>query len=121
MHTVAQTHAFTRAAEDAGMTEEEISELASYLSENPTAGDVIVGTGGCRKLRWAGRGKGKSGGYRTITFYSGDAMPVFLITVFSKGERSNLSKSECNYLGELTKKIAVEYRAKVAKVAKGRT
>jgi hypothetical protein len=55
------------------------------------AGDEIPGTGGCRKLRVAGRGKGKSCGYRTITFYSGESMPVFLLTVFSKGERSDLS------------------------------
>jgi hypothetical protein len=40
-------------------------------------------------LRVAGRGKGKSGGYRAITFYSGTALPVFLITVFGKGEKAN--------------------------------
>jgi hypothetical protein len=50
------------------MTEDEIDNLVDFLAENPTAGDLIVGTGGCRKLRVAGRGKGKSGGYRTITF-----------------------------------------------------
>nr|WP_288200189.1 hypothetical protein [uncultured Pleomorphomonas sp.] len=60
------------------MTEEERSELISFLADNPMAGDEIVGTGGCRKLRVAGRGKGKSGGYRTITFFSGNMLPVFL-------------------------------------------
>src|SRR5713226_1679751 len=95
MHAVCETHAFRRAAANAGMTEEEIFALITYLADNPTAGDVMPGTGGCRKLRWAGRGKGKSGGYRTITFYSGDVMPVYLLTVFGKGEKSNLSKAEC--------------------------
>src|SRR5262245_10556432 len=94
MHSVALTHAFVRAAEKAGMTEDEIEYLVDFLAENPTAGVPIVGTGGCRKVRVAGRGKGKSGGYRTITFYTGQNLPVFLITVFSKGERSNLSKAE---------------------------
>jgi len=67
--------------EDAGMSEQEIDDLVTYLSENPKAGDEMVGTGG-RKFRLAGRGKGKSGGYRTVTFYSGEAMPVYLVTVF---------------------------------------
>lgn len=92
MHAVVQTHAFDRAAVEAGMTEEEIASLVNFLAENPTAGEEMRGTGGCRKVRVAGRGKGKSGGYRTITFYSGENMPVFLITVFSKGEKANLSK-----------------------------
>ena len=100
------------------MSEDEVADLVNFLAENPTAGDEIPGTGGCRKVRVAGRGKGKSGGYRTITFFTGDTLPVFLITVFSKGERSDLSKSECNRLRALTKAIANEYRAKVATVAK---
>ena len=74
-------------------------------------------TGGCRKLRVAGRGKGKSGGYRTITFFSGEMMPVFLITVFGKGEKSNLDKAERNKLRVLTKLISEEYSRKVAPAA----
>lgn len=118
MHAVAQTHAFVRAAVEAGMSEDEVDNLVVFLAEHPTAGVEIPGTGGCRKLRVAGRGKGKSGGYRTITFYSGEHLPVFLITVFSKGERSDLSKSERNRLGVTTKAIVSEYQSKVAKMAK---
>jgi hypothetical protein len=65
------------------------------------------------------RGKGKSGGYRTITFFSGDDLPLFLITVFSKGERSDLSKSERNRLHTITKAIVAEYRQKAALTKKG--
>jgi hypothetical protein len=97
------------------MTDDEITRLVDFLAANPTAGELIVGTGGCRV---AGRGKGKSGGYRTITFYAGENLPVFLLTVFSKGERTNLSKSECNSLRAVTKAIAAEYRGKVTSVAK---
>jgi hypothetical protein len=118
MHAVALTHAFVRAAAQAGMTDDEITRLVDLLAENPTAGELIVGTGGCRKLRIAGRGKGKSGGYRTITFYTGESLPVFLVTVFSKGERTNLSKSECNSLRAVTKAIVAEYRGKVTSAAK---
>ena len=75
MHTVAELRSFSRAAERAGMSQDEITDLVLFLAENPTAGDEMVGTGGCRKLRLAGRGKGKSGGYRTITFYSAGGCP----------------------------------------------
>ncbi len=113
MHTVCETNAFHRAAEEAGMTEEEIAALVDFLAERPDAGDEIAGTGGCRKLRVAGRGKGKSGGYRTITFYSGEEIPVYLLTVFSKGEKSNLTKSECNELRALTKALIEEHNARL--------
>lgn len=102
------------------MSEGEIASLITYLAMNPMAGDEMAGTGGCRKVRWAGRGKGKSGGYRTITFYSGEMMPVFLLTVFGKGEKANLSKAERASLQKMTKEIADTYAVKVEKVAKRR-
>lgn len=116
MHTVCQTHAFTRAAAAAGMSEDEINDLINLLADDPTAGVIMEGTGGCRKLRVAGRGKGKSGGYRTITFFSGDNMPVFLVTAFGKGAKANLTKAERNKLKELTKLIVEEYRVRVTAI-----
>jgi hypothetical protein len=94
------------------MTDQELEALVDYVAGDPSAGAEIVGTGGCRKLRFAKEGKGKSGGYRIITFYTGSKFPVFLITVFSKGERSNLSKAECNNLRAITKAIVAEYTAR---------
>jgi hypothetical protein len=117
MHTVCETHSFQRAAKDAGMSTDEIADLINYLAVNPMAGDEMAGTGGCRKLRVAGRGKGKSGGYRTITFYSGQMMPVFLITVFSKGEKANLTKAERNQLALLTGAIISDYKKRIVKVS----
>lgn len=103
------------------MTEEDIEDLVAYLSENPEAGDEIQGTGGCRKLRFSVRGnnKGKRGGVRTITFYSGDLMPVFLLTVFGKSQRINLSASEKNGLKKLTDAIVQEYARRVHPLAAG--
>lgn len=112
MHTVCELQSFRRAAAHAGMSEEEVRNLVDYLASHPNAGDEIVGTGGCRKLRWAGKGKGKSGGYRAVTFYTGVDIPVFLVTVFSKGERSDLSQKERNALARMTKQIAEEYITK---------
>ena len=96
------------------MSEDDIADLVTYLAANPDAGDLMAGTGGCRKLRWSGRGKGKSGGYRTITFYSGEMCPVYLITVFGKGEKANLSKGERNALAKIAKALAEESTRKVA-------
>lgn len=118
MHTVAYFLGFANDAADAGMTEDEIVNLVNFLSENPTAGAEIPGTGGCRKLRVAGRGKGKSGGYRVVTFYTGKEIPYFLSRSSQKGEKSNLTKAECNSLRVLTRAIVREYRSKVAETAK---
>lgn len=117
MHTVVETHAFRRQAEAAGMAAGEIDELVLYLANNPEAGVAIRDTGGCRKVRVKGRGKGKSGGYRAITFFSGLDIPVFLIAAFSKGERADLSQKERNALAALTKSIVAEYRARIVKAS----
>lgn len=119
MHAICETHAFQRAAKLAGMAEDEIAELTDYLARNPFAGDEIEGTGGYRKVRVAGKGKGKSGGYRTITFFSGADLPVFLITVFAKGDKATLTKGEKNQLKDLAKVLVAEYRKKVVKVRAG--
>jgi hypothetical protein len=102
------------------MSAEEVAALIDHIAVNPMAGIEIPGTGGCRKLRIAGRGKGKSGGYRVVTFYTGDMLPVFLITVFSKGEKANLSKAERNQLASLTKLLAAEYETRIMRVGSAR-
>ena len=103
MHAILETHAYLRAAEIAGMTDEEREAAALAVARNPLAGDEIRGTGGCRKIRIAGRGKG--GGYRIITYYGGVDVPVFLLTVFSNGQRTGLSQRERNGLAQLTKTL----------------
>ena len=105
MHEVVETRAYLAAPDDVGMTDEERETAVLTVSAAPDAGDVMVGTGGCRKLRLAGRGKGKSGGYRLITFYHTASGRVFLLTVLSKGERANLSKAERNGLEDIVKEL----------------
>lgn len=94
---------------------------ALVSSFDPDAGDVMQGTGGCRKLRWAvkGKNKGKSGGVRTITLFSGESLPVFLITAFGKGQKVNLSKAERNSLKGLAEQIVQEYSRRVVPIAVG--
>lgn len=120
MHTVARTKSFDTAAKQAALTEYEIFDIITFLAENPEAGEEIVGTGGCRKVRFAGRSKGKRGGYRTVTFYSGETMPVFLVTVFAKGEKATLTGKEAAGLKALTKLIVDEYKRKKSSLAERR-
>ena len=62
------------------------------------ASDPTAVEGGARKVRVARRGGGKSGGYRVITYYADADRPVFLLTVISKGQQSNLTKAQTNAL-----------------------
>ena len=73
------------------MTNEEIDFIKTFVGLNPSAGNVVPGTGGARKIRFPLRGHGKSGGFRVITFYSGIDIPIFLIDVYSKREKENIS------------------------------
>jgi hypothetical protein len=98
MHAVVETPEYLSAAKKAGMTDAERDAAVSFLSENPDAGDVIQGTGGCRKVRIAKEGSGKSGGYRVVTYYTSTDEPVFLLTVISKGKQANLTEGQKNEL-----------------------
>jgi hypothetical protein len=109
LHTVVETLEFARGARQV-LTESERTELIDYLAANPAAGDLMQGTGGARKLRWGAKGKGKRGGARVIAFYGGPRVPVFLLAVFGKGEKANLTKAERNELRQVLASLAVEYR-----------
>jgi hypothetical protein len=84
------------------MDEEKRSAIVDLIAANPEAGAIMPGCGGARKLRVRKRGGGKSGGYRVITYFAGDDLPVFLLTVFAKGQKDNLTKAERNALAGLT-------------------
>jgi hypothetical protein len=105
MQTVAETASYLAAAEDAGLRVEERLSIVLQLAADPEHGAVMIGTGGCRKWRFAGRGKGKSGGYRIVHVYVGDHRPIYLLTVFSKGEKANLTKAERNALAALVARL----------------
>ncbi|WP_344806759.1 type II toxin-antitoxin system RelE/ParE family toxin [Allohahella marinimesophila] len=79
--------------------------MISHLAEFPKSGVLIRGAGGIRKLRWARPGGGKSGGFRVIYYYHDERLPLYLLTMFGKNERANLSEAERNELAKLTKLI----------------
>lgn len=83
------------------LNEAERKAIIDYLAAHPRAGDIMEGTGGIRKLRWARNSKGKSGGVRVIYYYHDQRIPLYLLTVFGKNEKSNITKSERNELAKL--------------------
>lgn len=104
MITVAETGTFQRKANQL-LSEEEKSDLIAYLSENPQSGVLIQNTGGIRKLRWARSGGGKSGGVRVIYYFHSEIMPLYLLTVFGKNEKANISMKEKQVLSRLVKEL----------------
>src|SRR5271166_3449970 len=77
-----------------------LSKIVTYslVAADPECGDVIRGTGGFRKVRVARKGMGKSGGARVVYIWRNEKFPVFLIAVFPKNEKENLSMAERNAL-----------------------
>ena len=121
MHTVIQTPAFLADAKEAGLGDSELSEIEAAIAADPLAGDLIPGTGGARKIRFGGKGKGKSGGYRLITYYAAEDVPVFLLALVSKGQRADISQADRNALRQILGTLADEYRAGIrAKVRRAR-
>jgi hypothetical protein len=110
LHTVIETPDYLRDAADAGLTAEERSRIVSLIAAFPRAGVEIPGTGGARKIRFAGRGKGKSGGYRVVSFHTGSDVPVFLLNVFAKGDKIDLTQAERNELRKELAGLAEDYR-----------
>ena len=105
MQEVVETKAYLAAAKDAGMSEDEMQAVVNAVAADPQAGAIMAGCGGARKLRVAKPGAGKSGGYRVISYFGGEDRPVYLLTVFGKNEKANLSKAERNALAVLTKTL----------------
>jgi hypothetical protein len=89
-----ETEEFLKCWKKLGLDEEDLRELQGFLLEHPEAGDMIQGTGGVRKLRWARPGGGKSGGVRTIYVDFADKFTIWLITVFGKNEKADLGPEE---------------------------
>lgn len=91
-----------------GLTDDDLAELQRWLCQNPSLGDVMQGTGGVRKVRFALPGKGKSGGIRVVYLDVMVAEKIYLLSVFAKNEKANLTKAERNELESLVKLLKKE-------------
>ena len=86
------------------LSDDEYRAFQQHLADNPAAGDVIQGTGGLRKVRWAQAGRGKSGGVRVIYHWVPTAHQIRLLMVYPKSMKADLSKAEKATLKKIVEK-----------------
>ncbi|MNG03592.1 Toxin HigB-2 [compost metagenome] len=85
------------------MDDEEYRALQTYLAEHPEAGALLEETGGLRKIRWAAKGKGKSGGVRVIYYHVTAAHQIRMILIYRKGKMDTLTDGQKAQLRALNK------------------
>ena len=88
-----ETSHFTARVHDY-LTDDEYRRLQWFLAEYPDSGAVIRGTGGLRKLRWSTGGRGKRGGVRVIYYWRTAKNRVYLLTLYGKNVKDDLTASE---------------------------
>jgi hypothetical protein len=115
MQTVVETSSYIADARAAGVSTAGREAIVWTVSSDPKAGELIPGTGGARKLRFAQEGRGKRGSYRVISFYAAKDVPVCLLALVAKGQRADISQTARNALKVELRAIADDYRAGVRK------
>jgi hypothetical protein len=92
------------------LTQSEQENVVRMVAQDPTCGDLMEGTGGVRKVRIGVGGRGKSGGARVVYFFHGEAMPLYLLGLFAKNDKANLTKAERNALASLVVELKRAHR-----------
>lgn len=90
---IIETSAFTRRVTDI-LSDEEYRALQEMLVQNPETGALIVGTGGARKVRWAVKGGGKSGGARVIYYWANARGVILMLAIYTKNEQDTLTDAQ---------------------------
>ena len=90
MQTFVETRLFSKLVQEY-LSDDEYAELQQSLIARPDAGDVIPGSGGVRKLRWKGSGRGKRGGLRVIYYLRSREGQIWMLTLYAKNEAENMS------------------------------
>lgn len=105
---IVETASYLKRA-DALFSEAERLEIVEMLARDPSAGDLMPGAGGLRKLRVALAGRGKRGGGRLITFFHDLGMPLFILDVYAKNARVDLDPGQRKAAMALTEAIKSQY------------
>ena len=111
---VVETDEFLTDARDV-LSVDEHDALILYVAHNPEEGDLIPGTGGLRKLRWAARGKGRRGGSRVIYYFHNLDVPLFLMAIFAKNVQADLTPKQKSALIRQLNAIRLEWKGKKRK------
>ncbi len=93
LHAVLETSIFSRRA-DALLSAEDRADLIDTLARDPMAGDVMPGLGGVRKLRFAPKKRGKSGGFPVIYYVLTESQPILALLIYGKNEQGDLSSAQ---------------------------
>ena len=99
-----ETPTFTRLLA-ALLTDDEYAGLQNVLVDNPERGDIIKGGGGIRKLRYALSGRGKSGGVRVIYYWIREDQQVYMLLIYPKSKKDDLTDRETALLREFVKEL----------------
>ena len=89
------------------MDDDAYGELQEHLAEHPDAGAMIAGSGGVRKIRWRGSGRGKHGGSRLIYYWDFEYQ-ILMLYVYMKNERENLTPDQISMMREIAKEFKNE-------------
>ncbi|XOV80355.1 MAG: type II toxin-antitoxin system RelE/ParE family toxin [Aestuariibacter sp.] len=76
------------------------TSLQNHLLLQPDSGDLVKGSGGVRKVRWAPEGQGKSGGVRVIYYWKKSDNEMWMLTIYSKSERATISGHQLKKIAE---------------------
>lgn len=87
------------------LSDDEYALFQKYLVEHPDAGNLIKGSGGCRKVRWAVKGKGKRGGVRVIYYWAGSKDHIYLLVIYGKSEKETLTPDDLKRVKVLLQEI----------------
>lgn len=101
---------FNRLWEDLGLSDDELRELQEHLNIYPESGKIIQHTGGVRKIRWALKGIGKSGGIRVLYIDFIAYEKIYLLTVYPKSKKENITGKEKKVLKKLVNELKNELR-----------
>ena len=85
-------------------------ELTVHLATHPDDGDIIQGTGGIRKMRWAVKDTGKRGGYRVIYYYHSEDIPLAALLLYRKNKKTDLTEQEKKMFKKLTDILLKEWK-----------
>jgi mRNA-degrading endonuclease RelE of RelBE toxin-antitoxin system len=107
LHAVLETSTFSRRA-DALLSREERAELIETLARNPRDGDLVPGLGGVRKLRFAPKGRGKSGAFRVIYYMLSEEMPILALLIYGKNEQVNPTPEQTRAMAAVVAEFKVE-------------
>jgi hypothetical protein len=97
MRTVIESPTFQKQA-DKLWAEEERLDFIEWIAKNPLAGDVIPNADGARKVRWTVKGQGKRGGVRVVYFNLSEQGVIYLLTLYQKSDKENISPNEIKRL-----------------------